>query len=140
MICFLLITIFRDKTRRKQQFVKCIALTSVLSSIAIFIPTLFPFEKAFCRNSSVGLSEYDGISMCVVQGACLLYSLLSTCLGCSLQALELYAKVVHNWSLFPNKRWCIIGILTLPLISVVVVAVFGSFGYAGNFPWCFTIN
>lgn len=129
-----------DRKKRQQGYILCIMGLSGLSSLVLLIPLFSPFYSVFCRNEFVGYSDADGVSMCVVQGALLLYCILGSCTAMVLQSHQLYSKIVCGNMALGHNRLMISLIFIVPLVLVGINSVFGSFGYGFDYPWCFTVN
>lgn len=140
LILVLLVTIFMDPKKRDQIVIICIAVLSGLGSLVMLIPTYFPFYSTLCRTEFVGYTEADGISMCVVQGASLLYFAMSTTMALALKSFQLYGLVVHNRKKIKYERMWTLFVLVAPLVAVAINALVGSFGFGSYYPYCFTVN
>lgn len=68
-----------------------------------------------------------------------MYSALAFGYAVTIQSLELYFKVLHEKAFF-HSTYHGIAIFVMPLFSLIVNGLFGSFGFGNFYPWCFTVN
>jgi hypothetical protein len=138
MVFLLFLALITDKKKRKQQYlIVCFVATSCCATIIFIIMSPRSHREKFCRDNATTLNYHDGPSICVAQGAILMYTALACCLAWLSQCVDLMLKLVL--SLKTEIFWpaYLSVIFLLPLIPTIITGANGWFGYSRVLPWCF---
>ena len=95
-------------------------------------------DTTFCSTNATEMDQHDGINVCVVEGAVIVYCLLAISFTWTLQAVELFRKLVML-KLRSTKMRIVthFGIIFgLPSFAIIYGAFQGGFGYGRILPFC----
>jgi len=122
----------RDKLKKKQKFVVGygVVVTICFSLLAI----LFPFEKT-CRNNANVVDGTDGLTLCAIEGAVLLFMEHFCAICFCLQSYEVFRGFVLSDKTLPNYGLYLNLALGFPLLLAMVCLFVGVIGatFAGDF-------
>jgi len=131
LLALVICVYYFDVEKKNQYLVRAFAVLSMVHTIDTAYMQSIPFEERFCRNNAESLDASDGLTGCAVQAVIQVYISLSLALCWLLQAVDVFARVVLERRIVliqPQTSWAIM--LGLPLISVAVLLVTGSYAYS----------
>jgi hypothetical protein len=126
---------------KRQYLITTFIVLSLLLSLTFLVTSLntaVSMEEKFCRNNAVALNSTDGTSLCVAQGAFMVF--LSAALNFSwlAQTIDLYLTIVCGMkgTLKRYANYYMSLIFVYPLILVIAFSGLGYLGYNGNGSYC----
>lgn len=107
--------------------VLCMSLVGAVSMVSLANEP----DNTFCRNNANALTQHDspGASKCVIQASINVYSCLACAYGFTIQSVDLFIKVVMLRRGVSYWKVHIVIIFLFPVISVVGLGLWGTFGF-----------
>ena len=141
-ISLVIITWVTNKARLRKQYLifAFICLSGLLTILFLIAAITESVGSKVCRDNATRVDQSDGISVCVVQAAAVTYCCLGISFCWSIQAVELFLKIVLKKKLTRRVFVHIFIIFFIPLAIVVYAALGNNFGYNGELPFCLMIH
>ena len=157
-MCLVAITWGMNKIKRKKQylifFFVCISSFFSLSLVIIALGNRFNksnnksnnnnnnnndknVNSNLCHDNATERNQSDGISLCIISAAIIMYCGLSLSICWCVQGIELFTKIILKRKEKLNIFLSIFFIFILPIIPVLYSAIYGHFGYGRVLPFCF---
>jgi len=144
MIALVIITWLSSKLRMTQQYlILWFICLSAFFTIWIIVTAAVSWhagadrDRLFCRGNAVALDQSDGISICVVQAAVILYCFLAISLTWTIQCIELFRKIILRNKAVKSKKWVhALVIFGMPGFGVLWAALRNMLGYGRVLPFC----
>ena len=141
MICAVILTWSTNRIRMEKQYLILIfACLSAFFSLWILITSSKALiaNNTFCSTNATERDQRDGINVCVVEGAVIVYCLLAISFTWTLQAVELFRKLVMLKLRSSKMRTLLhLGIIFgLPSFAIIYGSYQGGFGYGRILPFC----
>lgn len=138
MISSVIITWVTSEGRMRKQYLifGFICLSALLTIVFLITAIAESFGSKVCRDNATRVDQTDGISPCVVEAASVIYCCLAISFCWSIQAVELFFKIVVKKKLKRRVLVHIFIIFLVPLAIVIYAALGNNFGYGGELPFC----
>ena len=138
LISFVAIMWMTDRIRLKKQYLIFIfiCLSAMFTSSFIMVAIAGTRENNFCHDNATEINQTDGISVCVVQAAMLIFSFMAFSFCWTIQAVELFCKIVLKRKARKRIYLHLFIIFVLPTAAVTYGAFYRSLGYNRVIPFC----
>ena len=138
LISAVVITWMTDKVRLKKQYLifVFICLSAFLTTAFIASSISSNYQLRTCHDNATEKDQSDGISVCVVEAAIILFSCLGISFCWCIQATELFLKVVMKWKVKGRIVLHSIIILVLPAGAIIHAGLRNTLGYGRILPFC----
>jgi hypothetical protein len=141
LISLVIVTWLTNKGRLRKQYLifAFICLSALLTVVFLIMAITESIGSKVCRDNATRVDQSDGISVCVVQAGAVVYCCLGISFCWSIQALELFFKIVVKKKLKRRVFVHVFIIFFIPLAIVIYAAMENNFGYNGELPFCLMI-
>jgi len=115
-----------DRKKRAQVFVVSYGVVVMTGFIILSIAYSFG-QKRLCSSNSVSVKPSDGLSVCMVEAMTFVY-IPRFCAVCfAMQSWQAFRQLVLHSKAYTNKKRLVAILLTVPLLTVIAVALSGEF-------------
>lgn len=129
---------------RDNYLVFLFTVLSFVAAVASCVVNNNTFEHRFCYDNAVQSNQVDNpMSVCVVQGVILTYTLLACCAIGFMMILDAFLKLNEWYAVYDHIGWVAFQLffsLILPLIPVIIAGALKYYGFSRTQPFCFVQN
>jgi 7 transmembrane receptor (Secretin family) len=139
LISFVAITWMTDRIRLRKQYLIFIfiCLSAIFTSTFLMVAISGMKNKKFCHDNATEINQMDGITVCTVQAAILVFSFMAFSFCWAIQAVELFCKVVLKRKSKKRIYLHFFIIFILPAGALAYGIFYRSLGYNRVLPFCF---
>ena len=138
LISAVVITWVTNKVRLKKQYLifMFICLSAFLTMAFLASSISSNYQPRTCHDNATEKDQSDGISVCVVEAAVILFSCLAISFCWCIQATELFFKVVMKWKVKRRVGLHFVIIFILPAGATLYAGLGNTLGYGRILPFC----
>jgi hypothetical protein len=136
--CFSMLVVVlwcRDQAKRKRFF--AILYGSVITCVLVFFSISSAFgRKRFCRNNANFIDGSDGVTLCGVEGAMLIFSVVICATSFCMQSFEVFRQLVLDSKSRLNRLYSGLVVVGVPLVCACSGMAVGAFGIITPYTTC----